>query len=54
MSPACMRRRIGHFEKVFSDTNIKGKKILEIGAGGELVSCFLGLRGAESIVTLEP
>jgi len=54
MPPARMRRRIGHFEKVFRDTDIKGKKILEIGAGTGLVSCFLSMAGAESIVALEP
>lgn len=54
MPPQRMRRRIGHFEKVFRDIDIKDKRILEIGAGTGLVSCFFGMAGAESVFALEP
>ena len=49
-----MKRRVGHFEKVLGDTEVKGKRILEIGAGTGLASCFLAMKGAESVIALEP
>ena len=49
-----MKRRVGHFEKVLGDTEVKDKRILEIGAGAGLASCFLAMKGAESVIALEP
>jgi len=39
---------------LFQDVNLTGKKVLEIGAGAGLCSCYAASSGAEKVISLEP
>lgn len=54
MAPKVVDRSIFLYERIFASTTIKGKNILEIGAGRGILGCMLSLAGSSSVTALEP
>ncbi len=54
ISAKTVERGVFRYERAFASTTIKGKNILEIGAGSGVLSCMLSLGGAKSVTALEP
>jgi len=48
------RRFRRYLERLFSGVEIKGKHVLDVGAGNGVFSAYLALRGAGSVCALEP
>jgi len=54
LSKKFSERIIYRAERIFASTEIKGKRILDIGAGSGFLSCILSLAGAQSVTAIEP
>lgn len=43
-----------YLDNLFEETNLKDKRILDIGAGSGVFSCYMALAGAKEVIGLEP
>jgi len=43
-----------YLERLFKKANLKGKTILDIGAGSGIYSCYMAMNGAKNVFSLEP